>query len=119
MNKYTKGNTKYSNIFVQVESLGKSEFIPGYAFDSCSKLLNITIPSTIITIGVYAFYNCSSLESISIPDSVTSIGNYAFYGCSRPDIIFDGTMAQWAAITKGTQDNVIATVICSDGTVTL
>ena len=36
---------------------------------------------TITSIGNYAFENCSSLTSINIPSSVKSIGHSAFYDC--------------------------------------
>ena len=51
------------------------------AFDNCSILTSITIPDSIIGIGLYAFDGCSGLTSITIPDSVTSIGEYAFRNC--------------------------------------
>ena len=35
---------------------------------------NSTIPDYVTSIGDYAFYNCSSLTSITIPSSVMSIG---------------------------------------------
>ena len=52
------------------------------AFQTCSSLQSITIPSSVTSIGDYAFSGCSSLQSINIPSSVTSIGDYAFSGCS-------------------------------------
>lgn len=42
----------------------------------------MTIPSSVISIGVGAFYGCSGLTSVTIPNSVFSIDDYAFYGCS-------------------------------------
>ncbi len=42
----------------------------------------ITIPSSVTSIGEGAFRDCSSLTSVTIPNSVTSISDYAFYGCS-------------------------------------
>jgi len=43
----------------------------------------ITLPASVITIGVYAFCNCKFLESVIIPASVTNIGDWAFFGCVR------------------------------------
>ena len=53
-----------------------------YAFQDCSGLTSLTIPSGVTSIGNQAFYDCSGLTSLTIPSGVTSIGNYAFYGCS-------------------------------------
>lgn len=52
------------------------------AFEQCTELTSVSLPSTLVTIGDAAFYGCTSLESIVIPDSVTTIGNMAFSGCS-------------------------------------
>ena len=60
-----------------VTSIGRS------AFYECSSLTSVTIPSSVTSIGDYAFRECSSLTSITIPSSVTSIGDYAFYNCSN------------------------------------
>ena len=53
-----------------------------YAFNGCSGLTSLTIPSSVTSIGEYAFNGCSGLTSLTIPSSVTSIGESAFYGCS-------------------------------------
>ncbi|MCD8306591.1 MAG: leucine-rich repeat domain-containing protein [Prevotella sp.] len=55
------------------------------AFVGCSGLATVTFAETsgLTTIENKAFYNCSSLSSITIPTSVTSLGDYAFYGCSK------------------------------------
>ena len=56
--------------------------IGAWAFDGCSNLTSITLPSSLTSIGEYAFQYCS-LTSITIPEGVTQIGEYAFSGCSN------------------------------------
>ena len=48
---------------------------------------NVTIPSSVTSIGASAFYNCRNLTSITIPNSVTSIDVGTFYGCSNLNAI--------------------------------
>ena len=57
--------------------------IGDFAFYCCSSLSSVTIPNSVTSIGDDAFYGCSGLTSVTIGDSVTSIGNYAFDDCSR------------------------------------
>lgn len=111
-----------SAAFPKVTSIDK------YAFNNCSALINIVfsdsiLPASLTTIGDNAFSYCTSLTSITIPDTVTNIGSYAFQGCtSLTSITFNGTQAQWNAITKEWTWNTnvpATTVTCTDGTVTL
>lgn len=53
--------------------------IQSNAFEDCTALTQVTVPSSVTTIGDSAFYNCTSLNSITLPDSVTSVGQAAFY----------------------------------------
>ena len=53
-----------------------------YAFEGCSELTSLTIPSSVTSIGDMAFAGCWMLTSLTIPSSVTSISWYAFSGCS-------------------------------------
>ena len=69
------GNVEYDNVTYTVTSL--------YAtFKGCEDLQSVSLPNTLITIGVNAFTDCSSLSSVTIPNSVITIGDYAFYGCA-------------------------------------
>ena len=91
------------------------------AFYGCKGLTSITIPDSVTSIGDYAFYGCTRLTSITIGNSVTRIGRYAFYGCgSLTSITYQGTKAQWNAISKGEQWNNNTgsyTITCTDGTI--
>ena len=63
------------------------------AFQGCSTLASITMPSGVTGIGIAAFQSCSSLASIAMSDSVTGIGDYAFAGCALTAASFGGITA--------------------------
>lgn len=52
------------------------------AFQNCTSLVNITLPSKLEIIAEDAFTNCTSLISITIPQSVNHVENNVFIGCS-------------------------------------
>eukprot|EP00978_Attheya_sp_CCMP212_P002885 scaffold5943_cov56-Attheya_sp.AAC.1 len=53
-----------------------------FAFEECTSLVWIEIPSSVTEIGILVFKGCTSLVSIEIPSSVTEIGDGAFVGCT-------------------------------------
>lgn len=60
-----------------VTSIGAS------AFEDCKGLTSVNLPSGITAIPNYAFSNCAALETVMIPDGVTALGAYAFYSCDN------------------------------------
>ena len=97
-------------------AVGKSLYIDGTKIEG-----DLVIPAAVTSIGSYAFSGCRGLTSVTIPDSVTSIGIMAFYGCSGlTDIHYQGSKAQWNAISKDlkwNQNTGNYTVHCTDGNI--
>lgn len=53
------------------------------AFDGCTAINSVRLPSTLETIGNYAFRHCSSLAgTVELPTSVSGWGGSSFLGCS-------------------------------------
>jgi hypothetical protein len=59
-----------------VTSIGDS------AFQGCSGLVDVSIPSSVTSICTRAFEGCTGLADVMIPDSVTLIKAAAFRGCA-------------------------------------
>jgi hypothetical protein len=52
------------------------------AFFYCLGLTEVTIPNSVIIIGLQSFLGCTNLTSVFIPNSVTTIYSSVFYGCT-------------------------------------
>ncbi len=72
-------------------------------------------------IQIGAFSSCEKLKSITIGTGVKRIDEYAFRGCKElTSISFDGTVAEWQAITlefNWDSDSGAYTITCTDGTI--
>lgn len=67
--------------FIGLTSIGD------HAFENCSSLVGVTIPSSTKTIGDCSFRYCSRLTSIHIPSSVVDIDSQAFNYCPSLETI--------------------------------
>ncbi len=64
------------------------------AFNGCSNLKSIILPSTITTILANAFKNCTILKTIKLSASLTEINSSAFYNDKKLEtVIFEGASA--------------------------
>ncbi|MDO4848069.1 MAG: leucine-rich repeat protein [Clostridiaceae bacterium] len=71
---------------------------------------NYAIPAGVKTLRYGALRNLAKLETLSVPTSVTSIDSGAVYNCPKlKDVYYEGTEAQWNAITIGTEENASLT----------
>ena len=65
------------------------------AFEDCTSLEKISLPTNLREIDYSAFKNCSSLQEIKIPPKVTFIGGNAFSGCkSLKNVVFSENVEQ-------------------------
>jgi len=56
--------------------------IGNYAFQNNANITNLTVPSSVQTVGIGAFSNCANMITITIGSGVISIGDHAFDGAS-------------------------------------
>lgn len=52
------------------------------AFENATALTKVTIPANVKSIASAAFRGCTALNSVSIPTSITQIAEQTFYGCT-------------------------------------
>ena len=57
------------------------------ALMGCVKLENVTMPDSLVEIGMLAFQNCKALKSVVVPKNVTNIYAFAFCQCSNLESI--------------------------------
>ncbi|MBR5345124.1 MAG: DUF4214 domain-containing protein [Clostridia bacterium] len=57
--------------------------IPAQCFSGCSSLASISLPEGITEIGDRAFMNCTALQGVSLPAQVKIIGDHAFAFCAN------------------------------------
>ena len=72
---------------------------------------DLTIPSSVRSIGAYAFAGCTPLTSVTIPDTVTSIAPTAFSGCTA---IEKATMP--VALMSAVPKEALSTMVLTSGT---
>ena len=97
--------------------------ISGYLFNNCTSLTSVTLPEGLTEIYNTAFSNCEKLTSITLPEGLTNIYDYAFQSCRNlTDFNYNGTVEQWASITKSYywKSGAAFTVVhCTDGDVNI
>lgn len=52
------------------------------AFNYCNKLIGVSFPNSIVSLGMFAFANCAALKSVVIPEGTTVLSAMSFDNCS-------------------------------------
>ena len=85
------------------------------AFEKCTSLPKIKLPSTVTEIGSYAFYHCSNLREVVLSDGLQKIGIGSFSCCtSLSSITLPATVAEIGAHTFQFCSN-LGEVVLNDG----
>lgn len=64
------------------------------AFQSCTGISHVVVPSGVRTIGTLAFFMCTALDTIELPSTIDSIASEAFNNCG-----YYSDMANWTDST--------------------
>ena len=72
-----------SLVQITIPDTENSTSLGGWAFAYCTGLKNVTLGVGVSSISQSAFAGCSSLESISLPSSINTIGGSAFAECKK------------------------------------
>lgn len=83
------GTYMFATAPVSEVNLGKIKEIPDYMFYQCGKLKEITIPSTVTSIGIDAFCSCVNLEKVTLPSNITTLPDYCFASTAITNINID------------------------------
>ena len=104
-----------NNMYTYNDELGD------YAFDGCSGLTSLTIPSGVTSIGGDAFYDCSGLTSIyACLEKIPTLGSNVFTGCDAKNCILyvpTGTYDDYFVSEFGYFEKIVD-VINKDGLLT-
>lgn len=89
----TLGQVAFKNVGItKVMSLGSITSITGGtnsgAFQTCTSLTDVTLPTTLTSIGSYTFDGCTSLAHVNLPSSLRTVGDMAFR--NAPSLAFTG-----------------------------
>ncbi len=68
---------------ITAEDLKNVTSISDFAFYNLGNLQNVTLPSSLKTIGESAFENCSSLKQITLSSGLETLGDSAFANCTN------------------------------------
>ena len=85
---------------IAFEENSNLETIGQYAFNKCTALASVDIPSSVTNIKNNAFYGCSAIQNVTIPSGVVTINTSTFSGCSALTSVIFNDDSQLKTIKK-------------------
>ncbi len=96
----------YTAALEEVDLPDSLEEIDNWCFGHTG-LKQVTVPAHVTAIRSSAFGVCENLKSVTLPARLTTLEDGAFGGSETlKDIFFEGTEAQWAALTEGHEETL-------------
>ena len=93
---------------------GNLREIGNRVFFGCTGLVELDIPTSVVSIGRTSFSGCSKLEKVTLPQSIRSIDTYAFTACiSLKEIIIPERITKIPAGVFGGCTNLYKVVLPS------
>ncbi|MGM9679891.1 MAG: leucine-rich repeat protein, partial [Eubacteriales bacterium] len=80
----------------------KVTFVGDHAFNSCESLSEVSLSNGLTELTEYVFSECYDITYINMPKSIKTLGVGAFYHIDNLKVYYEGTSAEWNAVTKGT-----------------
>lgn len=68
--------------------------ISSNAFNGCTKLTSVELPTTMRIIDATSFNNCTSLANVNLPEGLLQIKTYAFNNCALTDVTIPSTVKE-------------------------
>jgi len=96
----------YTAALEEIQLPDSLDEIDNWAFGHTG-LKHVTVPIHVTTIQFNAFGVCKNLVSVTLPARLKTLEDWAFGGSDAlKDIYFEGTEAQWAALTEGHEETL-------------
>ena len=76
------GNNCFKGYYFKTLPFDIAQISGGYAFQGCTSLQSLDLPSLTTISGVNTFYQCTSLQSVDLPSLTTISGQSTFAGCN-------------------------------------
>ena len=66
-----------------------------YAFRSCTKITDVTLPHSLVRVGVSAFEGCSKLKTVTFGTGLRTVEQYAFLDCTALTGVYISNVDAW------------------------